>query len=99
MILHADKVGMLGGSKFHIWDRVLRRLTGKYHQFGKMSGQSDTGGTNLLPDPYGFVRIRFQINRFLKFFSGILFTDRAPPTTIRRMDTILGKASPSPYSP
>ena len=33
-------------------------------QFGKMSGQSDTG-TNLLSDPYGFVRIRFQINRFL----------------------------------
>ena len=29
-----------------------------------MSGQSDTG-TNLLPDLYGFVRIRFQINRFL----------------------------------
>ena len=26
-----------------------------------MSGQSDMG-TNLLPDPYGFVRIRFQIN-------------------------------------
>ena len=33
-------------------------------QFGKMSGQSDTG-TNLLPDLYGFVRIRFQINRFI----------------------------------
>ena len=29
-----------------------------------MCGQSDTG-TNLLPDLYGFVRIRFQINRFL----------------------------------
>ena len=29
-----------------------------------MSGQSDTG-TNLLPDPYGFIRIRFQINRFV----------------------------------
>ena len=28
----------------------------------------------------------------------ILFTDRALPT-IRRMDTILGKVSPSPYSP
>ena len=54
---------MLLGSKFHIWDRVLRRLTGKY-QFGKMSGESHTG-TNLLPDLYVFVRIRFQISRFL----------------------------------
>ena len=60
-----------------------------------MSGQSDTG-TNLLPDLYGFVRIRFQINRFL--FFEILFTDRALPT-IRRMDTILGKVAPSPYRP
>ena len=98
--LHADKVGMLGGSKFHIWDRVLRRLTGKYHwsvqqNVWPVSGLSHMG-TNLLPDPYGFVRIRFQINRFL--FFEILFTDRALPT-IRRMDKILGKVSPSPYSP
>ena len=35
-------------------------------QFGKMSGQSDTG-TNLLPDLYGFIRIQLQINRFLFF--------------------------------
>ena len=65
-----------------------------------MSDQSDTG-INLFPDPYGFVRIRFQINRvfFSVFFSfGILFTDRALPT-IRRTDKILGKASPSPYIP
>ena len=68
-----------------------------------MSGQSDTG-TNLLPDPYGLVRIRFQINSFLLFFFSrrksvrILFTDRVLPT-IRRMDKILGKVSPSPYSP
>ena len=33
-------------------------------QVSKMSGQSDMG-TILLPDLYGFVRIRFQINRFL----------------------------------
>jgi len=33
-------------------------------QFGKMSGQSDMG-TNLLPDLYGFIRIWFQISRFL----------------------------------
>ena len=33
-------------------------------QFGKMSGQSDTG-TNLLPDLYGFEGIWFQINHFL----------------------------------
>ena len=33
-------------------------------QFGKMSGQSDTG-TNLLSDLYGFIRIWFQINHFL----------------------------------
>ena len=64
-----------------------------------MFGQSDTG-TNLLPDLYGFVRIRFEINRFLFFRKSmrILFTDRALPT-IRRMDMILGKVSPSPYSP
>ena len=31
-----------------------------------MSGQSDSDiGTNLLPDLYGFIRIRFQINYFL----------------------------------
>ena len=64
-----------------------------------MSGQSDTG-TNLLPDLYGFVRIRFQINRFLFFGKKYanLFTDRALPN-IRRMDKILGKVSLSPYSP
>ena len=100
MILHADKVGMLGGSKFISgivssvdWPENIT------DQFGKMSGQSHTG-TNLIPDPYGFVRIRFQINRFLFFRKSmqILFTDRALPT-IRRMDKILGKISPSPYSP
>ena len=37
-----------------------------------MSGQSDTG-TNLLPDPYGFVRIRFQISRFLLSFFFLFF--------------------------
>ena len=64
-----------------------------------MSGQSDTG-TNLLSDPYGFVRIRFQINRFIFFRKSmrILFTDKSLPT-IRRMDKILGNVSPSPYSP
>ena len=39
-------------------------------QFGKMSGQSDTG-TNL-PDPYGFVRIWFQIN--CVFFSSEFYS-------------------------
>ena len=34
-------------------------------QFGKMFGQSHMG-TNLLPDLYGLVRIRFQINHFFK---------------------------------
>ena len=65
-----------------------------------MSDQSDTG-TNLLPDLYGFVRIQFQINHFLfseKYANFKLFTDRALPT-IRRMDKILGKVSPSPFSP
>ena len=65
-----------------------------------MSGQSHTG-TNLLPDLYGFVRIRFQINLLLFFFRKkmrILFTERALPT-IRRMDKVLGKVSPSPNSP
>ena len=33
-------------------------------QFSKMSGQSDMG-TILLPDLFGFIRIQFQINRFL----------------------------------
>ena len=66
-----------------------------------MSGQSDSDtGTNFLPDLYGSIRIRFQINRFLFFLKSmqILFTDRTLPT-IRRMDKILGKVSPSPYSP
>ena len=63
-----------------------------------MSGQSDTG-TNLLPDLYGFVRIRFQINPFFSEKYTNLFTDRVLPT-IRRMDKILGKVSLSPsYSP
>ena len=62
-----------------------------------MSGQSDTG-TNLLPDLYGFVRIRFQINHSFSEKYTNLFTDRVLPT-IRRMDKILGKVSPSPYSP
>ena len=65
MILHADKVGMLGGSKSGIVSSIdwPENIT---DQFGKMSGQSDSDtGTNLLPDLYGFVRIRFQINYFL----------------------------------
>ena len=67
-------------------------------QFGKMSSQSDTG-TNLLPDPHGFIRIRFQINCLFVFRKSvrILFTDRAL-LTIRRMDKVLGKVSPSSYS-
>ena len=55
-------------------------------------------GTNLLPDLYGFVRIWFQIVFFFRKSMWILFTDRALPS-IRRMDKILGKVSPSPYSP
>ena len=62
-----------------------------------MPGQSDTR-TNLLPDLYRFIRIRFQIVLFFQKSMWILFTDRALPT-IRRMDKILGKVSPSPYSP
>ena len=64
-----------------------------------MSGQSDPG-TNLLPDPYGFVRIQFQINCFLFWGKSmqILFTDRAL-LTIRRMDKIVGKVSLLSYSP
>ena len=64
-----------------------------------MSGQSDTG-TNLLPDLYGFVTVRFQINSFLFWKSmRILFTDKALPT-IWCMDKILGKVSWTPsYSP
>ena len=63
-----------------------------------MPGQSDTGAS-LLPDLYGFVRIWFQINHvFFQKSMQILFTDRALPI-IRRMDKILGKVSPSPYSP
>ena len=50
----------MGRSKFHVWDRVLCRLTGKYYA---ISGQSDTEA-DLLPDLYGFVWIRFQINHF-----------------------------------
>ena len=63
-----------------------------------MSGQSDMG-TSLLPDLYRFVRIQFQINfLFFRKDMQILFTDRVL-LTIRLMDKILGKVSPSPYSP
>ena len=61
-----------------------------------MSGQSHTG-TNLLPNPYGFIRIWFQINfLFLKKSIKKIFTDRVL-LTIRHMDKILGKVSPLPY--
>ena len=71
MILHADKVGMLGGSKFHIWDRVLRRLTGKHHyQFGKMSGQSVA---SLIREPIFFQihtgSLEFGFKLIVFFFS------------------------------
>ena len=66
-------------------------------QFGKMSGQSHTG-TDLLPDLYGFVRIQFQINCFLFSEKYGNFINRVLPT-IRCMDKIVGKVSPSPYSP
>ena len=45
--------------------------------------------------------LEFSFRLFFYFFlksMQILFTDRALPT-IRRMDKILGKVSPSPYSP
>ena len=58
IILYADKLDILGHSKFYVWDRVLCRLTGKY----AISGHSDTEAD--LPDLYGFVWIRFQINHF-----------------------------------
>ena len=59
-----------------------------------MSGQSHTG-TNLLPDLYRFVKIQFQINHFPFSEKYANFIQ----TAIRRMDKILGKVSPSPYSP
>ena len=66
-----------------------------------MSGQSDTG-TNLLPETHtGSLEFGFKlIVFFFLFWKGmqILFTDRAVPT-ISHMDKILGKVSPSPYSP
>ena len=66
-----------------------------------MSGQSDMG-PNLLPDRYGFIIIRFQINHFLfsEKYTNFIYTikDRVLPT-IRHIDKILGKVSPSPYSP
>ena len=60
-----------------------------------MSGQSDTG-TILLPDLYRFVRIRFQINRFLLSEKYANFIHRQGATDykiIRRMDKILGKVT------
>ena len=65
-----------------------------------MSGQSDSDmGTNLLPDLYRFVRTRFQINRFLLSEKYANFIHRQGATDYRRMDKIVGKVSPSPYSP
>ena len=63
-----------------------------------MSGQSSMG-TNLLPDLYGSLEFGFKsIVFFFRKSMRILFTDRALPT-IRLMDKILEKLSPSPYSP
>ena len=60
-----------------------------------MSGQSHTG-TNLLPDLYGFVRIELIVFFFSEKY--VNFIHRVLPT-VRRMDKILGKVSPSCYSP
>ena len=60
-----------------------------------MSGQSDSDtGANLLPDIYRFVRIRFQINRFLLSEKYANFIHRQGATDykiIRRMDKIVEK--------
>ena len=74
------------GSKFHIWDRVLRRLTGKYHQSSSRSIR--------VRNEFGFKLIVF----FFRKSMWILFTNGVLPT-IRHMDKILGKVSPSPNSP
>ena len=66
-----------------------------------MSGQSDTR-TILLPHVYGFARIWFQINHFLFSETYANFIHKLGATdynSIRCMDKILGKVSPSPYSP
>ena len=55
-----------------------------------MSGQSDMG-INLLPDQYGFVRNRFQINRFLFSEEYANFFHRQGAK-----DKILGNVSLSP---
>ena len=65
-----------------------------------MSGQSDMG-TSLLPDLFytGSLEFGFKLISLFSWKSiRILFTDRVL-LTIRRMDKILGKVSPSPYSP
>ena len=98
MILHADKVGLPLGSKFHIWDRVLCRLTGKYHSSAKCLAslireliffQIYTGSL-----AFGFKLIIFFFQKSMR----ILFTDRVL-LTIKHMDKILGKFSLVPYSP
>ena len=56
-----------------------------------ISGQSDTEA-NLLPDLYGFVWIRFQINHF-RFFGNTTFIHREGATDyncIRHMEQVLG---------
>ena len=100
MILHADKVGIVGGSKFHIWDRVLRRLTGKVSLISPAKCLA-----SLIREPIFFQIYTGSLEFGLKLivsFGGesmrILFTVRALPT-IRRMDKILGTVSPSSYSP
>ena len=68
-------------------------------QFGKMA--------SLIREPIFFQiytgSLEFGFKLIVLFFQKsmqILFTDRALlTTTIRRMDKILGKVSPSPYSP
>ena len=62
---------------------------------------SDTW-TNLIPDLYGFVRIRFQIICFLfseKYANFIYRQGVTDYNFIRRMDKILWKVLQSSYSP
>ena len=87
------KLGILGRSKFHVWDHVLCRLTRKY--YGSV-WQNTRFLANLMRSPIlfqiymGSFGFGFKLTIFVFWKSmQILFTDRVLPI-IRHSDQILG---------
>ena len=87
------KLGILGRSKFHVWDHVLCRLTGKYYW---SIWQNTRFLASMMRSPIffqsymGLFRFSFKVTIFIfRTSMQILFIDRVLPT-IRHRDQILG---------